>query len=167
MIYNNDGEGLFRFAYDLREKIRGCGVPVFLCVGSDKWVCDSLAPMVAELLRKEYNVRGYVYGGLQYNINAHNLMEAVNYIESVHGDGSCILIDATVGENVGTIQMTEGSFAGMGRCLPIRKVGGISILGVVARGKRDFRLNSVRLGGVVALSRFIAKGCYLAVSSLK
>ena len=167
MIYDNNGESLFKFAYDLRERLQGEKTPVFLCVGSDKSVCDSLAPMVAEMLKKEYNIGAYVYGGLKYNINASNLMEAVNYIESVHGDRDIILIDATVGNDVGKIKLTEGSYAGMGKCLPIRKIGILSILGVVARGNADFRLNTVKLGCVVALSRFIAKGCYLAVNSLK
>ena len=166
MLFENNSEDLMLFAYHLREKIKGKKTPVFLCVGSDKWVCDSLAPMVAEILKEEYKINAYVYGGLRYNINATNLMEAVHYIECVHSDRDIILIDATIGEDVGKVKLVEGSYAGMGRCLPIKKVGVLSILGVVARGKVDFSLNCVRLGKVVGLSRFIAKGCFLAVSSL-
>ena len=73
-----------KFAYSLLNKLRGKEMPVFLCVGSDKFVCDCLAPIVAEMLTKKYNIPAYVYGGLDYNINASNLTQAKNYIETIH-----------------------------------------------------------------------------------
>ena len=137
-----------------------------MCVGSDKFVCDSVAPIVAEILKNEYNIDAFVYGGLDYNINATNLSEAVNYIETVHPSKHIVLIDVTLGENVGNVILRDGSFPGMGKSLPIRKVGMTSILAVVARKVAKFDLNSVKLRNVMNMARFIAQGCYLAVSKL-
>lgn len=164
--FENSREDLKNFAYTLMCKIRRDNYPVFLCVGSDKFVCDSMAPIVAELLKKKYNIKAYVYGGLDYNINANNLMEAVNYIETEHPNSTIVLIDATLGGSVGKIRLTEGSFAGLGRQLPIKKIGQLSILGVVGRNTKNFDLNSTRLKVVTDLAEFISKGCAMAVWKL-
>lgn len=164
--FNRNNEDLKRFALELLRNLRKDKWPVFLCVGSDKFVCDSLAPIVAEILRKKYNINAYVYGGLDYNINANNLMEAVNYIETEHPRSTLILIDATLGDEVGQIRLSNGSFAGLGRRLPIKKVGQLSILGVVGKRTKNFDLNSTRLRLVTDLAQFISKGCAMAVWKL-
>ncbi|MGN0961227.1 MAG: DUF1256 domain-containing protein [Christensenellales bacterium] len=164
--YSKTRDDLKNFAYELMRNLRKGYYPVFLCVGSDKFVCDSLAPIVAELLRKKYNIKAYVYGGLDYNINASNLVQAVNYIETEHPYSSLVLIDATLGNNVGSIRLTNGSFAGLGRELPIKKIGQISILGVVGRKGKNFDLNSTRLKVVTDLAQFISQGCAMAVWKL-
>lgn len=166
MIDGVEREKLKDFAMEILKKIRLYGRPVFLCVGSDKYVCDSLAPMVAELLKKTYNVSAYVYGGLDYNIDANNLVQAVNYVEAYHPNSFLVLIDATLGDDVGEIRITEGSYAGLGRTLPIRKIGTMSILGVVAKKGKNFTLNSTRLKVVVELAQFIATGCAMALDYL-
>ena len=155
-------QDLLKFAYELYVKIRTYGNPIFLCVGSDKWVCDSLAPIVAETLKHEFNIDTFVYGGLDYNINANNLMEAVNYIETVHPSSTIILIDATFGKEAGTVVLKEGCFPGMGKYVPIKKIGTISILGTVGISKK-IDLNSTRLKVVLELARFISTGCFLAM----
>ena len=158
-------EDLKKFAYQIFSKISTEERPVFLCVGTDKLVVDSLAPIVGELLTKKYNIYAYVYGGLDYNINAENLSSALNYIEVEHPTSQIILIDATLGENVGKVLITEGCFAGLGRVLPIRKIGNFSILGVVERKGKSFLLNTTRLKVVVDLAKFIAKGIAMAIDA--
>ena len=137
--------------------------PVFLCVGSDKVVCDSVGPIVAEMLTKKYNIAAYVYGGLDYNINAQNLTQALNYIEITHPNSQIILIDATLGDNVGQVMLGAGSFAALGKVLPIRKIGNFSILGVVDKKSKSFNLNTTKLKIVMELSEFIAKAVAMAV----
>ena len=161
--FDKSDDDLKLFAYELMKNLRGGDIPVFLCVGSDKFVCDSLAPMVAEILKKKYNVMAYVYGGLEYNINGNNLIESVNYIETQHPRSPIVLIDATLGDVVGRIRLNKGSFAGMGRSLPIRRMGHISVLGVVGKRGRNFDLNSTRLRVVTDMAEFISKGCAMAV----
>lgn len=160
--YGLNRDELKKFAYSVFCKLNGKAKPVFLCVGSDKFVCDSLAPIVGEILIKKYNINAYVYGSLDYNINANNLTLAMNYIETQHPGSQIILIDATLGDNVGKVVVSNGSFAGLGKILPIKKIGDFSILGVVGRKSKNFDLNSTRLNLVVSLSKFIAKGIALA-----
>lgn len=166
MFFDLSKNECFKFAHELYKKMKKYGKPVFLCVGSDKFVCDSLAPIVAETLRQEFNIDAYVYGGLDYNINANNLMESVCYVETVHPHSPIVLIDATLGDEVGKVSLNDGSFAGFGRSLPIKKIGTLSILGVVARKGKDFNLNSTRLKVVLDMARFISLGCHLAVEQL-
>lgn len=162
--YNLDNLSLKEFAYDILKRLELHKIPVFLCVGSDKFVCDALAPIVGEMLTKEYDICAYVYGGLDYNINGENLSEAIQYIETAHARSQIILIDATLGDNVGKVMITTGSFAGMGKILPIRKIGNFSILGVVNKKVKTFDLNSTKLGYVMKQAKFIAKGIAMAVS---
>ena len=159
-----DNLSLKDFAYDILKRLHLDRKPVFLCVGSDKYVCDSLAPIVSEMLTKKYNIDAYVYGGLDYNINASNLSQAINYVETEHPFSQIILIDATLGDNVGRIIVTNGSFAGLGKVLPIRKIGNFSILGVVNKKVKTFDLNSTRLKIVLSQAKFISKGIAMAIS---
>ena len=161
-----DRSGLKAFGLELFRRIKKHGEPVFLCVGTDKVVCDSLAPIVAEILREKYSINSYIYGGLQNIIHAQNLMEAVRYLEAFHADKFIVLIDATVGANVGEIVVTDGAYAGMGNTLPMKKVGDMSILGVVGSTKR-FDLYSTRLGSVVRLARYIAMGIATYLNAIK
>jgi len=161
--YELDELSLKDFAYDILKRLHLEKKPVFLCVGSDKYVCDCLAPIVSEMLTKKYNINAYVYGGLDYNINASNLTQAINYVETEHPFSQIILIDATLGDNVGKVIMTNGSFAGLGKVLPIRKIGNFSILGVVSQKVKTFDLNSTRLRVVLSQAKFIAKGIAMAI----
>ena len=164
--YNTNMQGLMQFGYDLYIELKSVKSPVFLCVGSDKFVIDSLAPIVAEKLKNEYSIPAIVYGGLSYNVNRLNLMEVVCYIEAVHEGSPIVLIDATLGENVGDVEITRGVYAGLGNCLPNRKLGALSILGVVGRKIANFNLNSTRLKYIMDMADFIAKGCCLAMNKI-
>ena len=159
-------DNLKKFAISLMRELRGKEMPVFLCVGSDKFVSDSLAPIVSEMLTKKYNIPAYVYGGLDYNINATNLTCAVNYIETVHPHNPIVLIDATLGEDVGKIKLTNGGFAGLGKVIPIKRVGDISILGVVGRKSQNFDLNSTRLKLILEEAKFISLGVAFVTKEL-
>lgn len=161
--FATNGEEIFEFGYAIYKKIRGQRQVVFLCVGSDRFVSDSLAPIVAEIMRHTYNIPAIVYGGVGYNVNATNLMEVVHYIESRYEDALLVLIDATLDTNVGEVIIRDSAFAGVGKCLPNRKLGDVAILGVVGRRVADFNLNSTRLKVVLDMAEFIAKGCYMAV----
>lgn len=159
-------DNLKKFVISLMRELRGKEMPVFLCVGSDKFVSDSLAPIVSEMLTKKYNIPAYVYGGLDYNINATNLTYAVNYIETMHPRNPIVLIDATLSEDVGKIMLTSGGFAGLGKVIPIKRVGDISILGVVGRKSQNFDLNSTRLKLILEEAKFISLGVAFVTKEL-
>ena len=158
-----DVEEIKEFALEVYGRLSDDSIPVFLCVGSDKFIADSLAPIVAEILVNKYNVPAYVYGGLEYNINGNNLAFVTNYVECEHPRSQIILIDATLSDNVGKVVVTNGSFAGLGKILPIRKIGNFSILGVVGKRGKTFQLNTTRLGIIKNLAHFIAKGIAMAL----
>lgn len=166
MIFAINRDNLLKFGYELYKKLIDVERPIFLCVGSDKFVSDSLAPIVAEKLKKEYKIPAIVYGGLDYNINATNLVQAVKYIETMYDNPTIVVIDATLDSNVGEVVLTSGVFAGFGKCVPNIKIGNISILGVVGRKVANFDLNSTRLSMIVNMADFIAKGCFLAVNKI-
>ena len=167
MEYRVNGQNLLPFGYEIYNKLKGMKEPIFLCVGSDKFVIDCLGPIVAEKLKNQYNIPAIVYGGLGYNVNRTNLMEVVNYISVMHSNSSIVLIDATVDKSVGTVKITGAAFAGLGKCIPNRRIGAVSILAVVERKIANFNLNSTRLKLVVDMAEFIAKGCFLAVNRIK
>ena len=159
-------KSLKQFGLSLLQKLRKYEMPIFLCVGSDKYVCDSLAPIISEMLTKKYNIPAYVYGGLDYNINANNLIQALSYIETEHPNNPKVLIDATLGDNVGKVILTSGSYAGMGKVLPIKKIGNFSILGVVNHKYKTFDLNSTKLKAVLEIAKFISKGIAMVCEQL-
>ena len=148
-------------------KLKEKNTPVFLCVGSDKFIIDCLAPIVAEKLKHKYNISARVYGGLDYNVNRTNVVDVVRYISAVHAESSIVLIDATLDSDVGCVKVSNGSFVGLGKCIPNIKIGDISILGVVGRRVAKIDLNSTRLRYIVDMAEFISKGCFLAVNRLK
>lgn len=158
---------LKKFAYEIVSRLKNQEKPIFLCVGSDKFVCDSMAPIVGEMLTQKYNINTFVYGGLEYNINANNVSQAINYIESRHPCNPVVVIDATLGENVGKVRIDNGSYVGLAKVLPIRKLGNFSILGVVGKNHKNFDLNSTRLQVVMSLAKFISKGIAMSMDYLE
>lgn len=155
---------LKQIAYELFSRLNPYKKPVFMCVGSDKVIADSLAPMIAEMLKKKYNISAYIYGGLDYNINASNLVTCYNYITTIHSDCEVILIDASLGDRVGEVSIGSGAYAGANNVVPIKKMGDISILGVVGKKSNDFRLGYVKLKEIVDMAEVIAKAIAMAMS---
>lgn len=153
-------------AYEIYTKLDKSTVPIFLCVGCDKFVCDSLAPIVAEKLKHEYNISAFVYGGLDYNITASNLVECINYIEAQHDGAQIVTIDATLGENLGEIRLTKSCYPAFAKSLPKRKIGDFGILGVVGKKSADFNLNSTRLKVIMNMADDISLAIAMAVSIL-
>ena len=162
--FSLDNIEIKNFSLEILRRLKPKVRPVFMCVGSDKFICDSLAPIVSEMLTNKYNINAYVYGGLDYNINANNLMQAYNYIETEHPYSQIILIDATLGNQIGKVVISEGGFGALGRELPIKKIGNFSILGVVGHKHKDFNLNSTKLKIVLDMAKFISKGIAMALS---
>ena len=159
-----NGGNIKDLAYEIYKNLDKNRRPVFVCVGSDRFVCDSLAPIVAEYLRGTYNISAFVYGGLDYNITAENLSSAMNYITTEHSREQIVLIDAAVGENLGEIMVTRSSYPALGRALPITSPADFSVLGVVGCKSADFNLNSTRLRVVVDMAKTISKAVAMAMS---
>lgn len=151
-------------ALEIYKNLDGRREPVFVCVGSDKYVCDSIAPIVAEYLRTRYNIRALVYGGLDYNITAENLTMALNYISTQHPEKQVVIIDAALGEMLGEIKVTREGFPALGRTLPVVSAADFFILATVGKNSGDFNLNSTRLRVAIDMAKMIAKSIAMAMS---
>ena len=134
--------------------------PVFLCVGTEKVISDSVGAMVGEILKKKYKINGYVYGDFDQNVTAKNLTEIISEIKLQHPYSPIVLIDGILGESyeLGQVKFyPHGAIPGGGFNEGVL-VGDYSILAVVdTKGICGLNLlNSVRLGTIVKIAEFIA-----------
>lgn len=117
---------------------------VILCIGSDKVVGDSLGPAVGTMLIDGLNCDVIVYGTLQSNVNAKNLLLVKEMIKTLHPDRALLCIDAALGvaSEVGTIQIyAHGLYPGSATNKNLPCVGDLSIVGVVNQKMCAFELS--------------------------
>ena len=143
-------------------------LPVFMCVGSDRVVGDSLAPIVSEYLIKKFKINAYVYGTLKNPITAKNINSAYSFIKMKHKNSKIIVVDATLAneDDVNFVKLERfgvvpaGFFNGGSSVM-----GDYSILGVVGSKTLTDKmfLSSVRINSVLAMAYFIALSIDFAV----
>ena len=147
----------------LRHFKAGKALPVIVCIGSDKVTGDCLGPLVGHLLTTKHNVKTFVYGTLEYPVNALNLRESHDFIRSAHPGRKILAVDAALGrsEDVGVIRVIRGGVlpgSAVNKALP--KVGDIAVTAVVngqsVCGNRQ--LTATRLALVFRLAEAIAGG---------
>ena len=167
MQYVVNEKNKINFAFDLAKEIVLNNLnPLFLCVGTDKVISDSLAPIVAELLKHKYKIKDKVVGDLIYNINSKNLEITVKEIKKKYQHNTIFLIDSTLGniEDLGDVILKkEGSIAG-GLNGHKEKIGDYSILGISScyGATNKILLNGTRLSLVFKMANFIADAINLA-----
>lgn len=135
---------------------------IFICVGSDRSVGDSLGPLVGTML-KENNVPYQVYGTLEEPVHAFNLEKTLNTITRRFRKPFIISIDAELGEKeqVGSVFLKQGPLR-PGRALKkvLPAVGDYHITGIVnyldPLPATQF-LNDTRLHTVMKLAKTIVK----------
>lgn len=136
--------------------------PIFICIGSDLVLGDSLGPLVGTFL-KNRNLRSYVYGTLSFPITAKEVEYARTYLKQIHPNSISIAIDAAIGEkdDVGLIRvLNKGLKPGLGVDKNLGKVGDLSIVGIVAsKSIKNFNLfNLTRLNLIYKMASAIADG---------
>ncbi len=128
---------------------------VFLCIGTDKIIGDSLGPYIGTLLKR----RGCcVYGCIGDTVNATNLTAAIVQIFRRHKNPFIIAVDACLGrrDHVGFASLsTEKLKAGAGVNKILLPVGNISVTGIVTEfGANSFkRLMNVSEERIVGMGR--------------
>lgn len=142
--------------------------PIFICIGSDLVLGDSLGPLVGTLLKKK-KVSSYVYGTLNYPITAKEVEYAKKYLKTMHPNSISIAIDAAVGEtdDIGLIRViNRGLKPGLGVEKNLGAVGDISIIGIVSgRSLKNYNLfNLTRLNLVYRMAEQIANGIELYIN---
>ncbi|OFH96431.1 hypothetical protein CLOACE_23160 [Clostridium acetireducens DSM 10703] len=133
---------------------------VFVCIGTDKCIGDSLGPLVGSFLKK-INIPASVYGTISNPIHALNIDKELNKIAKLHDKKNIIGIDACLGEkyNIGEIHIRDYPIhpgKGVGKLLP--NVGNTSIIGIVDSSSKVslFTNNSIRLNLVIPMAKVIA-----------
>lgn len=110
---------------------------IFVCIGTDKHVWDSLGPMVGSFLK----LKGInnVYGCLNAPITALNANEMHKMIKSRHPESSLIAIDIAISddkEENNCICVKKGALKpGLGVGRELNKIGDYSILYFVYKDK--------------------------------
>lgn len=139
--------------------------PVFLCIGSDMAIGDSLGPLVGTLLKTK-KVKAYIYGTLKKPVTAKEIRFTNSYLSILHPNSKVIAIDAAIGntDDVGLIKVyKQGIKPGLGAQKDLQKVGDISILGIVAvKSFMNYTLlNSTRLNMIYQMAEIIADSIHL------
>lgn len=135
---------------------------IFLCIGSDRYVGDSLGPLVGSML-KDSKIPYLVYGTLQEPIHAFNLKGILKDINKQFRKPLIFSIDACLGvrDQVGYVIFEEGPLA-PGKALEniLPEVGDYHFKGVVnyidSFPKSQF-LNDTRFNTVMNLAKVITK----------
>ncbi|PID24200.1 spore protease YyaC [Sporosarcina sp. P7] len=135
---------------------------IFLCIGSDRYIGDSLGPLVGSMLN-ESNITYLVYGTLEEPVHAFNLKETLKKINRRFKNPLIFSIDASLGtrEQVGYVIFEEGPLI-PGKALKtiLPEVGDYNFKGIVnyidPLPKGQF-LNDTRLFTVMNLSKAIVE----------
>ncbi|MFJ8237933.1 spore protease YyaC [Ureibacillus sp. NPDC094379] len=146
----------------IRQSLRKDNEIVFLCIGSDRYVGDSLGPLVGTMLQ-ENQVPYRVYGTLKEPIHAFNLKAILKEINKQVKKPLIISIDASIGhkDEVGYVMFKEGPLTpgtALQKVLP--KVGDYHFVGIInyidPLPTSQF-LNDTRLYTVLNLAKTIVK----------
>ncbi len=145
--------------------------PIFVCIGSDLVLGDSLGPLVGTMLRKK-ELSSYIYGTLNFPITAKEVEYVKTYLKQMHPNSTLIAIDAAIGasDDVGLIKVNDKGLApGLGVDKKLGIVGDLSIVGVVAgRSLQNYNLyNLTRLNLVYKMAEKIADGIEKYISYLE
>ena len=110
--------------------------PVFLFVGSDLVIGDSLGPVAGTMLRnKTIGASCFSYGDLSAPVTAKEVKYADAFLRRTHPGRKIVAVDAAIGDDgdVGLIKVTDKPLApGSGAKKKLGKIGDVSILGIVA-----------------------------------
>ncbi len=136
--------------------------PIFVCIGSDMVLGDSLGPLVGTFLKNK-KIRSYVYGTLSFPITAKEIEYARTYLKETHPNSISIAIDAAIGDpnDVGLIRvLNKGLKPGLGVDKKLGTMGDLSIVGIVAsKSVQNYNLfNLTRLNLIYKMAEVIADG---------
>ena len=142
--------------------------PVFMCVGTDAVLSDSLGPKVGTILSR-YPDKVTVYGMEGDNITASNVGSSYTEIRSKHPDSTVIVIDAAVGreDQIGNIEIFNGGvLPGAATNKDLGKMGDVGIIGIITSKDMDdfYTRREERDVYVSCIAKVIAKAILRAVA---
>lgn len=156
---NYASDGIFS---SLKELNKSNMRPIFVCIGSDLVLGDSLGPLVGTLLKNK-GVRSYIYGTLNLPITSKEVEYASTYLKQMHPNFISVAIDAAIGnpDDVGLVRVqNRGIKPGLGVNKNLPMVGDVSIVGIVAgKSLENHNLfNLTRLNLIFKMAEQIADG---------
>ena len=118
---------------------------IFICVGSNKIIGDSLGPMVGNKLKTKLNTKVNVWGTLENPVNYMNIEKTWKNIKDKYKNPCIISIDSAMGKNadVGKILVNWGGiFLGEAikngiYCAGNKKRKVYSLCGSLFKGEKD------------------------------
>jgi putative sporulation protein YyaC len=158
--YNEQASmGIFQSLIECNPKNKK---PIFVCIGSDLVLGDSLGPLVGTFLKNK-GVKSYVYGTLNIPITAKEIEYVRTYLKQMHPSSTIIAIDAAIGsaDDVGLIRViNKGLKPGLGVDKNLGTVGDSSIIGIVAgKSLQNYNLfNMTRLNLIYKMAEQISNG---------
>ena len=167
MKYIVNEKNKINLAFDIAKEIVINNLkPLFLFVGTDKVISDSLAPITAEILKQKYNSNLIIVGDLVFNVNAKNLVKTTKEIKEKYPNHTVFLVDSTLGncEDLGDVIFKKGGSIAGGLNNHKEIVGDYSILGVSScyGSTNRILINGTRLGIVLKMADFIADAIHLS-----
>ena len=104
----HSSSGIYQSLIELNKDNK---LPIFICIGSDMVLGDSLGPLVGTFLKKK-KVNTYIYGTLSFPITAKEISYARTYLKQLHPSAISIAIDAAIGEpeSIGLIKVLNKGF---------------------------------------------------------
>ena len=136
----------------LAREINNSHQKVFLCVGTNKCIGDSLGPRVGQILSqkiKRNNV--YVFGNLEQNVTYNNINIILEEIYSKIVNPYLIIIDSALSDSryIGNVIINKKSMIiGSGLNKKDYKLGNISIKGIVGEDNKDNIMNFNNLNNI-------------------
>lgn len=128
--------------------------------------------MTGSILEELNPGRCTILGTISYPVHALNLAATLEQINHDYNSPAIAAVDACLGrkEKIGFLEVGKGSLipgAGVKKNLP--PVGDIFITGIVnVGGAMEFMvLQNTRLGTVIPMSRFIARGIFNALTEIE
>lgn len=134
---------------------------IIVCIGTDKCIGDSVAPMVGTFI-EESNNNITIYGTLEKPVHALNMEERFEEMHKNHPNAYIIAIDACLGdeEDIGEIRLRDYALSpgkGVGKSLP--EIGDMSIVGIVDSSDNSefFFSRSIRLSFIWDMAKSVTK----------
>lgn len=106
---------------------------IFVCIGSDRLIADSIGPLVGYKLKKS-NPDLHIYGDLCFPITALNVKSEIKKIKAIHKDNQIFAIDAslTPNDNVGFVELYNDSVKpGHGLNKKLGSIGDYKLVGLI------------------------------------
>lgn len=158
-----------KFSYDLANIFFEMkGLPIFLCVGNDKVVEDSLGAITGQLLKDFYKTEAIIFGDCENPLVGERLKQTLNIISVHHFNKKIVVIDASIGELDYLHQISLNPF---GTIIDFfnnnsrKKYGDISITAVTCvKGLNNLLfLPKEKKKIIFNMANFIANGIYNAI----